>query len=86
MPRKILTVSDALGNPVRRQIVLLLAENPGMTIRQLARTIGVGLGNLASHILILERVGLVREVRAGRRVRLYVNEDMFLRPRSTGLD
>jgi len=80
MPRKILTIGDALSNPIRRRIVVLLADNPGMTVRQLARAVGLGLGNLAGHILILERVGLVREVKTGRNVRLYVNEEVFVRP------
>ena len=78
MPRKILTIGDALSNPIRRRIVLLLAENPGMSVRQLARAVGIGLGNLTGHILILERVGLVKEKKDGKRVMLFVNEEHFV--------
>ncbi len=78
MPRKILTISDALSNPLRRIIVNLLLERPGMSMRQLARVLRMGAGNLAGHLLILERVGLVREERDGNRIRLYVNTEYLL--------
>ncbi len=78
MPRKILSVSEALSNPLRRQILSVIIERPGLSIRQLSKIIGIGVGSLAGHITILERVGLIREVRRGRRLELYVNESMLL--------
>jgi len=78
MPRKILTVSEALNNPLRRRILLLLMDQPGLSARQLSRRLGISIGNLAGHLLILERVGLVKENRRGRRLEFYLNELMFI--------
>ncbi len=78
MPSKILTISDALGNPLRRKIFLKILEQPGISLRRLARELEIGMGNLASHILILERVGLILEERDSGRVKLYANDNFLL--------
>ncbi len=78
MPSKVLSVGDALRNPVRRRIVRYLLENPGASIRELSRELGVSLGSVSGHIVILERVGLVREVKRGNRLELYVDRRHFL--------
>lgn len=79
MPGKILTVREALSNPLRRQIVLAVMENPGINVRQLAKALGIGPGTLSGHLLILQRLGLVREERNGRRVSLYINENYLVK-------
>ncbi|GEM_PF-458373 len=79
MPGKVLSVGDALRNPVRRRIIRYLLEKPGASIRQLSRDLGISLGSISGHIVILERVGLVREERTGNRLRLYVDEKYLLR-------
>ncbi|MFZ8854791.1 MAG: winged helix-turn-helix transcriptional regulator [Thermofilaceae archaeon] len=84
MPSKILSVREALSNPIRRRIVLILMENPGISIRQLARELGVGAGTLSGHLLILQRLGLVREERNGRRVLLYLNQSFLRGTRAVG--
>ena len=78
MPSKVLTVGDALRNPVRRRIVRYLLENPGASIRELSRELGVSLGSVSGHIVMLERVGLIREVKRGNRLELYVDRRHFL--------
>lgn len=84
MPKKILSVAEALSNPLRRRILLLLMENPGISARRLARKLGIGMGNLAGHLLIMERVGLVKEVKNGRRLELYVNDLVMLNTEAGG--
>jgi DNA-binding transcriptional ArsR family regulator len=84
VPSKILSVREALSNPIRRRIVLILMENPGISIRQLARELGVGAGTLSGHLLILQRLGLVREERNGRRVLLYLNQSFLRGARAAG--
>jgi len=71
-------VREALSNPIRRKIVMLIMENPGVSIRQLARLLGLGPGALAGHLAILQRLGLVREERNGRRICLYIDEKFLL--------
>ncbi|MCD6458113.1 MAG: hypothetical protein B6U95_06905 [Thermofilum sp. ex4484_82] len=82
MPSKILSISDALGNPLRRKIFLKILEQPGISLRGLARELEIGMGNLASHILILERVGLIEEIRDGTRVKLYANHNVLVNNKS----
>lgn len=81
MPGKILSVREALSNPLRRRIVIALLENPGMNVRQLARALGVGAGSLSGHLFILQRLELVREERNGNKVSLYLNEEFLVQPR-----
>ncbi|MCS7104539.1 MAG: winged helix-turn-helix domain-containing protein [Thermofilaceae archaeon] len=81
MPGKILSMREALSNPLRRRIVITLLENPGINVRQLARTLGVGAGSLSGHLLILQRLELVREERNGNKISLYLNEKFLIQPR-----
>ncbi|MGB9708471.1 MAG: winged helix-turn-helix domain-containing protein [Infirmifilum sp.] len=78
MPDKVLTLREALSHPLRRAIVSCLIENPGLSVRQLARELGVSIGSLSGHLVILERVGLIREVRLSKKLQLYVNEEMLM--------
>jgi len=77
MPDKVLSLREALEHPLRRKIVSRLLEKPGLSVRQLARDLGVSIGSLTGHLVILERVGLVVEVRNSRRLQLYVNDEML---------
>lgn len=79
MPEKILTIRDALRNPTRRQIFLLVMDNPGVSIRRLGRLMNMSIGNLTGHLLILERVGLIREVKERKRSKLFVNDNFLLK-------
>lgn len=78
MPSKVLTLREALKNPLRRRIVTYLLDNPGASIRQLSRSLGVSIGSLSGHLVILERVGLIREVRNSKRVELFINHEVLL--------
>lgn len=75
MPGKILSIKEALSHPLRRRIVVTLMEDPGISVRQLARHLGVGVGALSGHLSILHRMGLIREERQGNRLQLFLNEE-----------
>ncbi|QOJ79448.1 helix-turn-helix transcriptional regulator [Infirmifilum lucidum] len=77
MPDKVLTLREALEHPLRRRIVAHLLEKPGLSVRQLARELGISIGSLTGHLVILERVGLVVEVRHSRKLQLYVNSEVL---------
>ncbi|OYT62074.1 MAG: hypothetical protein B6U69_02440 [Thermofilum sp. ex4484_15] len=78
MPRKILSVSEALRSPTRRRIMLYLFEKPGITLHQLAKELKMGMGNLYSHLLILDRVNLVFMVKGKGKVLVYPNESALV--------
>jgi DNA-binding transcriptional ArsR family regulator len=78
MPPKVLTIREALKHPLRRRIVAYLLDNPGASVRQLTRGLGVSIGSLSGHLVILERVGLVIERRGSKRLELFVNPELLL--------
>lgn len=78
MPRKILSVSEALRSPTRRRIMLYLLERPGATLHQLAKELKMGMGNLYSHLLILGRVNLVVMVKGKGKIFVYPNESALV--------
>jgi DNA-binding transcriptional ArsR family regulator len=55
----------ALGDPTRRAILRTLAQHPA-TINQIARPFPVSLNTISKHVMVLERVGLLRRERRGR--------------------
>ncbi len=74
MPGKILSIKEALSHPLRRRIVVALMDDPGISLRQLARHLGIGIGALSGHLSILYRTGLIREEKQGNRLQLFINE------------
>lgn len=59
-------VFAALADPTRRAIVARLAQGQA-TVGQLARPFRVSRPAISKHLRLLERAGLVRRVRAGRK-------------------
>ncbi len=58
-----------LGDPVRLRLMVLLAHQGEMTAEALAAAVGRERSTVARHLSLLERVGLVRGRRVGRRKR-----------------
>ena len=52
----------ALGHPARMRLLLSLGDD-GATVSQLATRLGTNKGNVAHHLAVLERAGLVRRGR-----------------------
>ncbi len=59
-------VLDALGNPVRRQIIERLQSAP-LSVADLSATFPVSRPAISRHLRILEEAGLVRGTAAGNR-------------------
>ncbi|MFE7277811.1 ArsR/SmtB family transcription factor [Streptomyces sp. NPDC057623] len=58
---------DALADPVRRQILGVLAEREECTVGELAEQISsIGRTGVSSHLRVLRAAGLVSERKAGR--------------------
>jgi predicted transcriptional regulator len=55
----------------REEILRLIRQRPGMTFRELARELGIGIGDLQYHLRRLEREGKVFSKRMGRRRYLF---------------
>ncbi|MFF3335869.1 ArsR/SmtB family transcription factor [Streptomyces sp. NPDC002888] len=59
----------ALADPVRREILTVLARQGGATTTSLAAGLPVTRQAVAKHLAVLDRAGLVSAHRAGREVR-----------------
>ena len=57
----------ALANPVRRQIVGLLAENESATVLEIAAQFDISLNGVSKHLKVLEGAGLIVRDIQGRK-------------------
>jgi DNA-binding transcriptional ArsR family regulator len=62
----------ALGDPTRRAILRGLARHPA-TINQIAKPFSVSLNTISKHVMVLERVGLVRREIRGREHHCFID-------------
>ena len=62
----------ALADPTRRAILQRLSQGEAR-VTELAQPFSMSLNAVSKHIIVLERVGLVRRRRAGREYRLSFN-------------
>jgi DNA-binding transcriptional ArsR family regulator len=58
---------EALGNPERRRLLRLLAENGAQSVGQLADGFAISRPAISRHLKLLESAGLVRHEAAGTR-------------------
>jgi DNA-binding transcriptional ArsR family regulator len=65
-------VFSALGDPTRRAILRALAEHPA-TINEIAKPFPVSLNTISKHVMVLERVGLVRREIRGREHHCFID-------------
>lgn len=70
---------SAIGDPTRRRMLdLLLAEGPG-TATTLSDRLPVTRQAVTKHLVVLDRVGLVSSVPAGREKRYHVDQGQLAR-------
>ncbi|MFC9927867.1 ArsR/SmtB family transcription factor [Streptomyces sp. NPDC127190] len=59
----------ALAEPIRREVLAVLAREGGATSTSLAASLPITRQAVAKHLAVLDRAGLVRAHRVGREVR-----------------
>lgn len=69
----------AIGDPTRRQLVDLLLDNGGGTATSLSEQLPVTRQAVSKHLVVLDRVGLVRATQSGREVIFEVDEAQLAR-------
>ena len=70
-----LTVNPPALTPAQERVLALVAEFPGMTIRQLTTPLGSSHATVTYHLSLLVRKGLLVRERDGREVRHYLADD-----------
>lgn len=79
MPRKILSVSEALANPIRREIVNYLIRFRALSTVELRRMLGINNSNLVNHLIILSRVGIIKIRKVRKRIYVSINDEVLLK-------
>ncbi len=57
----------------KTKLVSAIFQNPGIHIRELSRLLGIGLPTIDHHLKNMEKRSLIKKVREGRNVKLYLN-------------
>ena len=70
---------SAVGDPTRRRLLDLLLSDGDGTATTLSQQLPVTRQAVAKHLVVLDRVGLVRAVPAGREVRYRVDDAQLAR-------
>ncbi len=78
MPRKILSIRDALADPVRRKIVSYLIKFKVLSMTELRELLGITKSNLSNHLMILARVGVIKTTKIKRRVYVFINDKVLV--------
>jgi ArsR family transcriptional regulator, arsenate/arsenite/antimonite-responsive transcriptional repressor len=73
-------VFQALGEPARQHIIVLLAETEEMNVAQLTKKVGLSRPAVSHHLKVLREAGLVAARRDGteNHYRLEINEALSL--------
>jgi len=58
----------ALADPTRRQILLRLKDEPGLSVSELARPLPLKLPGIMKHLDVLSDAGLITRAKSGRTV------------------
>lgn len=61
---------SALADPTRRRVLVRLKDEPGLSVSDLARPLGLKLPGLMKHLDVLAQAGLIVRAKSGRTVSL----------------
>ena len=64
---------SALSDPTRRQILLQLEGQPGLSVSELARPLSLKLPGLMKHLDVLADAGLITRSKTGRTVSVHLS-------------
>lgn len=64
---------SALADPTRRNVLLRLKEEPGLSVSELARPFSLKLPGLMKHLDVLTDAGLITRTKTGRTVSVHLS-------------
>ncbi|CAN7292529.1 metalloregulator ArsR/SmtB family transcription factor [Rhizobium sp. LjRoot98] len=59
---------SALADPTRRQVLMRLKDEPGLSVSELARPLSLKLPGIMKHLDVLSDAGLITRTKTGRTV------------------
>lgn len=63
---------SALADPTRREVLLRLGREPGLSVTELARPMSLKLPGLMKHLDVLSDAGLITRAKSGRTVSVHL--------------
>jgi DNA-binding transcriptional ArsR family regulator len=66
---------SALADPTRRDVLLRLKEEPGLSVSELARPLSLKLPGLMKHLDVLSNAGLITRTKTGRTVSVHLSAE-----------
>ena len=64
---------SALADPTRRNLLLRLKEEPGLSVSELARPLSLKLPGMMKHLDVLSDAGLITRSKSGRTVSVHLS-------------
>ena len=64
---------SALADPTRRNVLLRLKEEPGLSVSELARPLSLKLPGMMKHLDVLSDAGLITRSKTGRTVSVHLS-------------
>src|SRR6195256_3585832 len=64
---------SALADPTRRDVLLRLREEPGLSVSELARPFSLKLPGMMKHLDVLSDAGLITRTKTGRTVSVHLS-------------
>jgi DNA-binding transcriptional ArsR family regulator len=64
---------SALADPTRREVLLRLNDEPGLSVSELARPFSLKLPGMMKHLDVLSDAGLIRRTKTGRTVSVHLS-------------
>jgi DNA-binding transcriptional ArsR family regulator len=64
---------SALADPTRRQVLLRLKDEPGLSVSALARPLSLKLPGMMKHLDVLSDAGLITRSKTGRTVSVHLS-------------
>lgn len=64
---------SALADPTRRNLLLRLKEEPGLSVSELARPLSLKLPGMMKHLDVLSDAGLITRSKTGRTVSVHLS-------------
>ena len=59
---------SALSDPTRREVLMRLKDEPGLSVSELARPLSLKLPGMMKHLDVLSDAGLITRIKTGRTV------------------
>lgn len=66
---------SALADPTRRNVLLRLKEEPGLSVSELARPFSLKLPGMMKHLDVLSDAGLITRAKTGRTVSVHLSAE-----------